>query len=161
MSFQLGYDIIIDQDLKPWLLEVNASPSLTANTPEDYALKTEMLNGMLDIIDMEGKLTGDEEHVSGWDLVYDQGYIEIDPEYCGYTTFLGAGVPGSAASAPSEQRVDATAQRFPSTPKDIKNTSEEVLSHTAMRRSMVAELPPREEDEMSADEEYEFDDAEY
>jgi tubulin polyglutamylase TTLL9 len=89
----IGYDIIIDQDLKPWLLEVNASPSLTANTREDYLMKTEMLHGMLDIIDMEGLLTGDEEHVSGWDLVYDNGYIEIDPEQCGYTTFLGAAVP--------------------------------------------------------------------
>lgn len=88
-----GYDIIIDQELKPWLLEVNASPSLTANTAEDYALKSEMLHGMLDIVDMEAGLTGGEEHVSGWDLVYDQGYIEIDPQHCGYTTFLGAGVP--------------------------------------------------------------------
>ncbi len=42
-------------------------------------MKTEMLHGMLDIVDMEGVLTGDEEHVSGWDLVYDNGYIEIDP----------------------------------------------------------------------------------
>lgn len=91
--YSLGYDIIIDQDLKPWLLEVNASPSLTANTREDYLMKTEMLHGMLDIIDMEGLLQGDEEHVSGWDLVYDNGYIEIDPEQCGYTTFLGAAVP--------------------------------------------------------------------
>lgn len=74
-----GYDIIIDQDLKPWLLEVNASPSLTANTREDYLMKTEMLHGMLDIVDMEGVLTGNEEHVSGWDLVFDNGYIEIDP----------------------------------------------------------------------------------
>ena len=48
-----GYDVIIDQDLKPWLLEVNASPSLTANTKEDYMMKTEMLHGMLDIVDME------------------------------------------------------------------------------------------------------------
>jgi hypothetical protein len=38
-------------------------------------------------------LSGDEEHVSGWDLVYDNGFIEIDPELCGYTTFLGAAVP--------------------------------------------------------------------
>mmetsp|Transcript_12148 Transcript_12148/g.18348 ORF Transcript_12148/g.18348 Transcript_12148/m.18348 type:complete len:420 (-) Transcript_12148:183-1442(-) len=88
-----GYDLIIDADLRPWLLEVNASPSLSANTNEDYAMKTEMLHGMLDIIDMEKVLSGDEEHVSGWDLVYDNGYIEIDPEQCGYTTFLGAAVP--------------------------------------------------------------------
>jgi len=58
-----GYDVIIDQDLKPWLLEVNASPSLTANTREDYLMKTEMLHGMLDVVDMEGMLQGDEEHV--------------------------------------------------------------------------------------------------
>ena len=48
--------MIIDEDLKPWLLEVNASPSLTANTKEDYAMKTEMLHGMLDVVDMEGIL---------------------------------------------------------------------------------------------------------
>eukprot|EP01038_Epipyxis_sp_PR26KG_P007644 gene7644-10404_t len=88
-----GYDIIIDQDLKPWLLEVNASPSLTANTREDYLMKTEMLHGMLDVVDMEQLLQGDEEHVSGWDMVYDNGFIEIDPDQCGYTTFLGSSVP--------------------------------------------------------------------
>ena len=38
-------------------------------------------------------LHGYEEHVSGWDLVYDNGYIEIDPGQCGYTSFLGAAVP--------------------------------------------------------------------
>jgi tubulin polyglutamylase TTLL9 len=100
-----GYDLIIDSELRPWLLEVNASPSLSANTNEDYAMKTEMLHGMLDIIDMEKVLSGDEEHVSGWDLVYDNGYIEIDPELCGYTTFLGAAVPvveGSTNSEPTE-----------------------------------------------------------
>ncbi len=105
MFFFKGYDIIIDQDLKPWLLEVNASPSLTANTREDYLMKTEMLHGMLDIVDMEGLLKGDEEHVSGWDLVYDNGYVEINPDMCSYSTFLGAAVPepspnSSSSSAP-------------------------------------------------------------
>ena len=72
---------------------MNASPSLSANTREDFLMKTEMLHGMLDVVDMEQVLNGDEEHVSGWDLVYDNGYIEIDPSQCGYTSFLGSGIP--------------------------------------------------------------------
>ena len=34
-----GYDIIIDSDLKPWLIEVNASPSLSATTTADRLMK--------------------------------------------------------------------------------------------------------------------------
>ncbi|XP_058431681.1 probable tubulin polyglutamylase TTLL9 isoform X3 [Marmota monax] len=51
-----GYDILIDQDLKPWLLEVNASPSLTASSQEDYELKTRLLQDTLHVVDMEARL---------------------------------------------------------------------------------------------------------
>ena len=50
-----GFDVVIDRHLKPWLLEVNASPSLTANTEEDYAFKFDLLNDVLDVVNMEGK----------------------------------------------------------------------------------------------------------
>lgn len=52
-----GYDILIDAELKPWLLEVNASPSMTASTRDDYDLKFKLLNDTLDIVDVEGRFT--------------------------------------------------------------------------------------------------------
>lgn len=75
-----GYDILVDDTFKPWLVEVrslffeehmtaafisgscaylekvNASPSLSANTEDDYQLKCDMLAAVLDIIDIESKL---------------------------------------------------------------------------------------------------------
>ena len=68
-----GYDVLIDDQLKPWLIEVNASPSLSANTKEDYQLKCDMLHDCLDIVDVEARLRGDERSVGGFDLVYAAG----------------------------------------------------------------------------------------
>jgi len=45
-----GYDIMIDDDLKPWLLEANASPSLSTTTPEDKALKMRVINDTLQVV---------------------------------------------------------------------------------------------------------------
>ena len=48
-----GYDVMLDSDLRPWLLEVNAYPSLTASTKDDEALKVNMLDDALSILDLE------------------------------------------------------------------------------------------------------------
>ena len=53
-----GYDILLDANLKPWLIESNASPSLTASNQEDGDVKNRLLDDMLNVIDMEGRLTG-------------------------------------------------------------------------------------------------------
>ena len=39
-----GYDILIDSKLKAWLIETNASPSLTMTTEWDRILKMTLLN---------------------------------------------------------------------------------------------------------------------
>ncbi|XP_063240258.1 polyglutamylase complex subunit TTLL1-like isoform X1 [Bacillus rossius redtenbacheri] len=45
-----GYDIIIDNRLKPWLVEVNSSPSLFFTTQKDYFLKLKIVDDVLSIV---------------------------------------------------------------------------------------------------------------
>jgi tubulin polyglutamylase TTLL4 len=42
-----GFDILIDRDFKPWLLEVNVSPSLSSSSPMDKYIKTLLLSDSL------------------------------------------------------------------------------------------------------------------
>ena len=39
-----GFDILIDSSFKPWLLEVNVSPSLSSSSPMDKFIKTLLLS---------------------------------------------------------------------------------------------------------------------
>lgn len=83
-----GYDVMMDDKLKVWLIEVNAFPSLTANTKDDYNLKCEMLDDMLSILDLEHRLKGNEDQVGGFDLIYSDGYVKFDRN-CMFTSYLG------------------------------------------------------------------------
>lgn len=44
-----GFDIIIDENLKPWLLEVNYSPSLASDCQRDVTVKKPLLHDVLDL----------------------------------------------------------------------------------------------------------------
>jgi tubulin polyglutamylase TTLL9 len=74
-----GYDILFDEALKPWLIEINASPSLTASSQADFDMKFEMLDDLLTIVDMERKLPsatgggGEERRIGGFDLILKEG----------------------------------------------------------------------------------------
>ncbi|XP_077370786.1 putative tubulin polyglutamylase TTLL9 [Festucalex cinctus] len=77
-----GYDIMLDENLKPWLIEVNASPSLTPSNQEDYEMKYRLLNDTLNVVDMEGRLTGKETGVGGYELMWNDGPVfreEVNP----------------------------------------------------------------------------------
>ena len=45
-----GFDIILDSDLKPWILEVNLSPSLAFDSPLDFHIKSNLLVDALNIV---------------------------------------------------------------------------------------------------------------
>ena len=45
-----GYDILIDSNLKCWLVEVNASPALQGSTPEDTLMKKGLINDLCNIV---------------------------------------------------------------------------------------------------------------
>ncbi|XP_046602645.1 tubulin monoglutamylase TTLL4-like [Neodiprion lecontei] len=46
----LGFDILIDENLKPWLLEVNISPSLHAPSPLDVGVKGHLVRDVLNLV---------------------------------------------------------------------------------------------------------------
>ena len=60
----LGFDILIDNELNPWLIEVNNMPSLSCDSPFDKKLKKSVVKGTLEILDIHPgfkKIVNDEE----------------------------------------------------------------------------------------------------
>lgn len=46
----LGFDVLIDENLKPWLLEVNLSPSMNTDSSLDIKIKTNMLVDLFNLV---------------------------------------------------------------------------------------------------------------
>ena len=85
-----GYDVMIDADLKPWLIEVNASPSMSSDTQTDHDLKFGLLDDMLTVVDMEGHFGGrTPKRVGGFDLICDNGVECRGEDWGSLPTMLG------------------------------------------------------------------------
>ncbi|KAG2459620.1 CNPD1 protein, partial [Polypterus senegalus] len=56
-----GFDIMLDENLKPWVLEVNISPSLHSNSPLDIKIKGQMIR---DLLNLAGFLLPQKEDLS-------------------------------------------------------------------------------------------------
>jgi len=53
MCFEiLGFDILIDEKLKPWLIEINHAPSFATDTPLDFKIKKDLIADTIQILNM-------------------------------------------------------------------------------------------------------------
>lgn len=54
MCFEiLGFDIILDSQLKPYLLEVNHTPSFTCDTSLDHEIKYNLIKDTFNILNLD------------------------------------------------------------------------------------------------------------
>eukprot|EP01138_Halocafeteria_seosinensis_P001878 gb/GECG01001924.1/.p1 GENE.gb/GECG01001924.1/~~gb/GECG01001924.1/.p1 ORF type:complete len:1266 (+),score=203.80 gb/GECG01001924.1/:1-3798(+) len=49
-----GYDVLIDRNLKAWLIEINSSPSMGIYSPLDERVKTELIRDTISLVDPLG-----------------------------------------------------------------------------------------------------------
>lgn len=108
-----GYDIIIDDDLKPWLIEVNASPSLSATTSADRIMKFSLINDIINIVMPPGDLPDirrerkpKKDELGHFELLYDE---ELANQDANSTDSKGVvKVKAGAARGGKEQKFRAT-----------------------------------------------------
>ena len=75
-----GFDVLLDDNCKPWLIEINASPSLSTTTKRDRELKMDVLKSIYEIVVPEdwgedsgkcGSNTNTQSRVGGFSILYD------------------------------------------------------------------------------------------
>lgn len=53
---KLRFDVLLDTNLKPWLLEVNHTPSFVTDTPLDFQIKKNLILDTLILVNPRNKL---------------------------------------------------------------------------------------------------------
>jgi len=53
MCFEiLGFDVFLDDKLKPWILEVNHSPSFSTDSPLDFKIKKNLITDVIRLLNL-------------------------------------------------------------------------------------------------------------
>ncbi|PRP80001.1 hypothetical protein PROFUN_12288 [Planoprotostelium fungivorum] len=72
-----GFDVLLDEKLNPWLMEVNLSPSMSCDAPIDLNLKSMVISDILNMVQVYN-LPGDTQDAQSkraWRVLSDQGLI--------------------------------------------------------------------------------------
>ncbi|GAX78290.1 hypothetical protein CEUSTIGMA_g5732.t1 [Chlamydomonas eustigma] len=120
----LGYDVMLDSELRPWLIEVNHSPSFNIDSPLDLAIKEELVQDTIQLARIDpniiSKIKKAERKASTGRLL--DPLLKKKQEEAEGPTAAGPGsasvgptAPGAAAAAPPASAAASTAVTINST----------------------------------------------
>ena len=81
-----GFDVLLDDVLKPWLIEVNASPSLSTTTAADRKMKMSVMESVFQIVVPNEWFNENSKHgtnlctdyqVGSFNLIIDESHTDI------------------------------------------------------------------------------------
>ena len=72
----LGYDVLLDAELKPWLIEVNHSPSFNMDSALDRRVKEELIVDAIKVVSDHSGCRGEGELVA-WGLESRKGALVL------------------------------------------------------------------------------------
>lgn len=74
----LGFDILLDAEFRPWLLEINLSPSMNTDSPMDLKIKGSMVADMftmVGVVPLDQRYSADKTYlVNGTKAVHDRDF---------------------------------------------------------------------------------------
>ena len=94
-----GFDILLDSKLKPWLLEVNISPSLSSSSPLDKKIKTMLICDTLNLVGV---------------TAYDRKRLQKEQDIANRNRLLGINDKPSQFDVTPNKQVGGGSVEFPS-----------------------------------------------
>ena len=83
MCFEiLGFDIFLDDKLKPWILEVNHAPSFSTDSPLDFKVKKNLIHDVINLLNLSywKKMSFKKKKAMEFQKRAIKGKIKITPE---------------------------------------------------------------------------------
>jgi len=105
-SFELfGFDIMVDQQFKPWIIEVNASPAIAISGKQDTDVKIPLLNDLLDAVGFPAAAC--LAQTSSSDNLLPPNHSEYDPQAMNRANIAAVSAAYAAAAPANAQDNDA------------------------------------------------------